>query len=166
MLLRDDILNFFNFQVNQSDKVLFASLSKPIFVFGCNYRYKYKYAGYGMSLLFCTTFSGASLSTHSLIHGWTSSIWTVASTRLGHALQPLTSAQGSVVSMPCMAWESYWCATRFFSQWISVLFWFFLFPSPFHVCLDNFICRFWSQKTYFLLHFLGNVAEIIVQNFS
>lgn len=42
MLLRDDILNFFNFQVNQSDKVLFASLLKPIFVFGCNYRYKYK----------------------------------------------------------------------------------------------------------------------------
>lgn len=110
MLLRDDILNFFNFQVNQSEKVLFASLSKPIFVFGCNYRYKYKYAGYGMSLLFCITLSGASLSTHSLIHGWTSSIWTVASTRLGRALQSLTSAQGS------MAWESYWCATRFFSR--------------------------------------------------
>lgn len=115
MLLRGDNFSFFNFQVNQLDKVLFTSLSKPIFVFGCNYSYKYKYKRWlWIELAVLHLFL------------WSISLCSVpdTGTSLGRALQ---SAQSSAVYMACLAWESYWCAARTFAQGISILFWFFFF---------------------------------------
>lgn len=95
-----------------------------------------------MSLLFCTSFSGASLSAHSLIHGRTSSIWTVASTRRGRALQSPTVCPGQCsLRAPRSLGILLVCNKIVFSvNLYSVLI--FFFPYPFYVCLDNFICRF------------------------